>query len=87
MPVEFKDQSGDAKPVWQTHQKKGSQSNISATIAGVVGEGAIKLQALQKWFKGDRGEGHEGMRQEYRRRLVFELYTMHSITNKFDNFQ
>lgn len=67
LPVEFKDQSCEAKH-WQTHQKKGSQSNISATIAGVVGEGAIKLQALQKWFKGDRGEGHEGMRQEYRRR-------------------
>uniref|UniRef100_A0A336LRN5 RCR-type E3 ubiquitin transferase n=1 Tax=Culicoides sonorensis TaxID=179676 RepID=A0A336LRN5_CULSO len=66
LPVEFKDQSCDPKQ-WQTHQKKGSQSNISATIAGVVGEGAIKLQALQKWFKGDRGEGHEGMRQDYRR--------------------
>lgn len=30
-----------------------SQSNIGTTIAGVVGGGASKLQALHKWFKGD----------------------------------
>ncbi|XP_068159965.1 LOW QUALITY PROTEIN: E3 ubiquitin-protein ligase highwire [Drosophila tropicalis] len=28
-------------------------SNLGSAIAGVVGGGAIKLQALQKWFKGD----------------------------------
>ncbi|XP_067640218.1 E3 ubiquitin-protein ligase highwire isoform X3 [Eurosta solidaginis] len=34
-----------------------SPSQISSAIAGVVGGGAIKLQALQKWFKGDALEG------------------------------
>ncbi|XP_070133334.1 E3 ubiquitin-protein ligase highwire [Drosophila bipectinata] len=32
-------------------------ANIGSAIAGVVGGGAIKLQALQKWFKGDAVEG------------------------------
>lgn len=35
-----------------------SQSNISTTIAGVVGGGASKLQALHKWFKGDSFESN-----------------------------
>ncbi|XP_055618511.1 E3 ubiquitin-protein ligase highwire isoform X2 [Toxorhynchites rutilus septentrionalis] len=30
-----------------------NQSNIGAAIAGVVGGGAKKMQALQKWLKGD----------------------------------
>ncbi|XP_053950715.1 E3 ubiquitin-protein ligase highwire-like [Anastrepha ludens] len=34
-----------------------SPSQIGSAIAGVVGGGAIKLQALQKWFKGDTLEG------------------------------
>ncbi|XP_017493583.1 PREDICTED: E3 ubiquitin-protein ligase highwire-like, partial [Rhagoletis zephyria] len=34
-----------------------SPSQIGSAIAGVVGGGAIKLQALQKWFKGDAFEG------------------------------
>ena len=33
-----------------------SPSNIGSAIAGVVGGGASKLQALQKWFKGDSPE-------------------------------
>ncbi|XP_011290756.1 E3 ubiquitin-protein ligase highwire [Musca domestica] len=31
----------------------GATNPIGSAIAGVVGGGAIKLQALQKWFKGD----------------------------------
>ncbi|XP_030378381.1 E3 ubiquitin-protein ligase highwire [Scaptodrosophila lebanonensis] len=34
-----------------------SPANLGSAIAGVVGGGAIKLQALQKWFKGDAIEG------------------------------
>ncbi|XP_020804911.1 E3 ubiquitin-protein ligase highwire isoform X2 [Drosophila serrata] len=34
-------------------------ANIGSAIAGVVGGGAIKLQALQKWFKGDAVEGSQ----------------------------
>lgn len=34
-----------------------SPSQIGSAIAGVVGGGAIKLQALQKWFKGDTLDG------------------------------
>ncbi|XP_037938854.1 E3 ubiquitin-protein ligase highwire [Teleopsis dalmanni] len=34
-----------------------SPSNIGSAIAGVVGGGASKLQALQKWFKGDSEGG------------------------------
>lgn len=33
-----------------------SPSNLGSAIAGVVGGGASKLQALQKWFKGDAPE-------------------------------
>lgn len=37
-----------------------NQTNIGTTIAGVVGGGASKLQALHKWFKGDSiGDGKE----------------------------
>lgn len=36
-----------------------SQSNLGTTIAGVVGGGASKLQALQKWFKGDSFDGKD----------------------------
>ncbi|KMZ09796.1 uncharacterized protein Dsimw501_GD15825 [Drosophila simulans] len=32
-------------------------AHIGSAIAGVVGGGAIKLQALQKWFKGDAVDG------------------------------
>lgn len=36
-----------------------NQTNIGTTIAGVVGGGASKLQALHKWFKGDSFDGRE----------------------------
>ncbi|XP_055587703.1 E3 ubiquitin-protein ligase highwire isoform X4 [Uranotaenia lowii] len=36
-----------------------NQSNIGAAIAGVVGGGAKKMQALQKWLKGDSFEENE----------------------------
>lgn len=36
-----------------------NQSNIGNTIAGVVGGGASKLQALHKWFKGDSFDGKD----------------------------
>lgn len=39
-------------------------SNLTAAIAGVVGEGAIKLQALQKWFKGDGFENRDFLRKK-----------------------
>ena len=35
------------------HMSNLNQTNIGAAIAGVVGGGAIKLQALQKWLKGN----------------------------------
>ncbi|XP_043660407.1 E3 ubiquitin-protein ligase highwire [Drosophila teissieri] len=34
-------------------------AHIGSAIAGVVGGGAIKLQALQKWFKGDAVDGSQ----------------------------
>ena len=36
-----------------------NQTNIGTTIAGVVGGGASKLQALHKWFKGDSIEAKD----------------------------
>lgn len=39
------------------------QSNIGTTIAGVVGGGASKLQALHKWFKGDSFDGKDFSRK------------------------
>lgn len=36
-----------------------NQSNIGNTLAGVVGGGASKLQALHKWFKGDSFDGKD----------------------------
>ncbi|XP_058468268.1 E3 ubiquitin-protein ligase highwire isoform X2 [Malaya genurostris] len=36
-----------------------NQSNIGAAIAGVVGGGAKKMQALQKWLKGDSFEEND----------------------------
>lgn len=40
-----------------------NQSNIGAAIAGVVGGGAKKMQALQKWLKGDSFEENESPRK------------------------
>ncbi|XP_055913946.1 E3 ubiquitin-protein ligase highwire isoform X3 [Eupeodes corollae] len=40
-----------------------SPSNIGSAIAGVVGGGASKLQALQKWFKGDSIDGRDPQRK------------------------
>lgn len=64
-PVEFKGEVFE-KSKQQPH-KSGSQSNIGATLDRVVGEGAIKLQALQKWFKGEKFDGQDGLRQDFRR--------------------
>lgn len=36
-----------------------NQTNIGNTLAGVVGGGASKLQALHKWFKGDSFDGKD----------------------------
>lgn len=44
-------------------QSSPGQSNISTTIAGVVGGGASKLQALHKWFKGDSFDGKDFSRK------------------------
>ncbi|XP_058840925.1 E3 ubiquitin-protein ligase highwire [Topomyia yanbarensis] len=40
-----------------------NQSNIGAAIAGVVGGGAKKMQALQKWLKGDSFEENEALKK------------------------
>ncbi|XP_062536745.1 E3 ubiquitin-protein ligase highwire-like [Armigeres subalbatus] len=40
-----------------------NQTNIGAAIAGVVGGGAKKMQALQKWLKGDSIEENESPRK------------------------
>ena len=40
-------------------QSPNQQTNIGTTIAGVVGGGASKLQALHKWFKGDSFDGRD----------------------------
>ncbi|KAL9885814.1 MYC binding protein highwire isoform 2-T2 [Glossina fuscipes fuscipes] len=43
----------------------GSSNAIGSAIAGVVGGGAIKLQALQKWFKGDSMSEASAIRENY----------------------
>lgn len=63
--MEFKDQSYDIKSM---QRRNTGSSNIGDKIAGVVGEGAIKLQALQKWFKGEKGDGSDLLKQDFRRR-------------------
>lgn len=40
-----------------------NQTNIGAAIAGVVGGGAKKMQALQKWLKGDSFDENESPRK------------------------
>lgn len=40
-----------------------NQSNIGAAIAGVVGGGAKKMQALQKWLKGDSFDENDSPRK------------------------
>ncbi|XP_055524898.1 E3 ubiquitin-protein ligase highwire isoform X3 [Wyeomyia smithii] len=47
-----------------------NQSNIGAAIAGVVGDGAKKMQALQKWLKGDSFEESESPKK--RKNETFE---------------
>lgn len=41
-----------------------NQTNIGSALAGVVGGGASKLQALHKWFKGDGFEGRDSSKKK-----------------------
>lgn len=49
-----------------------NQTNIGSALAGVVGGGASKLQALHKWFKGDGFEGRDSTRKK--RLVVFFFF-------------
>lgn len=53
--------------ITSTSGQNSSQTNLSSTIAGVVGGGASKLQALQKWFKGDSVDGKDSSNFRKRR--------------------
>uniref|UniRef100_A0A1B0CBG1 RCR-type E3 ubiquitin transferase n=2 Tax=Lutzomyia longipalpis TaxID=7200 RepID=A0A1B0CBG1_LUTLO len=46
----------DSPRVGNLSQSPNQSTNLGSTIAGVVGGGASKLQALSKWFKGDSVE-------------------------------